>query len=337
MNTSLRHSLAVIGLLGLGAAWHSQAMGYNILLLDQVHETMTRAAVDCAARTPGSIPAGCALGRAALKARAGNNSSGYKEAVRWPDNPLRQTNPISGVHALVNSKGKRCLRLLRRNADNIQNAGLPCRTHFGDLQFWHAMRSSPTEPMVETRAKILNWARFNYRVATGAVAPNADFCEQFTGNTAFDAAMVPPNFAYCSGARDPWTVGEFYTFSCPTNPLDCGTIPNVDAVKKVALGAVLHMIQDSYSQSHALRTDTPIRDRKGLLIARVECGKPRYYEHYNKKTSKRHSKADDWPELGACPEGAEADDVITASARALYHLQNSSEATFMKYLEDRVF
>jgi hypothetical protein len=336
MKKSLRYSLSAIGLVSLAGIWHSQAAGYNIIL-DQVHETITRAAVDCAARTPTSVPAGCALDRADLKARAGNNNSAYKEAVRWADNPLRQNNPLSGGHAVLNSKSGRCIRLLKRYADNIQNAGLPCRTHFGDLQFWHAMRSSPTETTAVTRAKILSWARFNYRVARGIVTADSDFCQQFKGDPTFDSAMVPPNFAYCTGSADPWTVGEFYTFSCPTNPINCNPNPNPALVKKVAIGAILHMIQDSYSQTHALRTDSPVRNRKQKLVARVECGKPRSYEHYNKKTSKAHSQADDWPDLGACTEGAEADDVITASARAIYHVTNSDEDKFIAYLEDRVF
>jgi hypothetical protein len=316
----------------------SPADGYRIIL-DQVHETLTRAAVDCLARSAPAAPAGCAMDRSDLNSLARHNNSEFKDAVRWPDNPLRQSNAISGPHNYLNVVIGRCAGLIERHADNLQNAGLACRSHWGDLQFFHAMRSSRTESAAETRTKILDWARFAYRVARGDVPADANFCAQFRSGSSIDAAMVPPNFPYCSVGHDGWTVGEFFTLSCPTQPLQCNVNPRPDLVRRTATGAILHLIQDSYSQSHVMRTDAPLANERGELLAAAECGAPRSYEHYNRQTERVHGRADGWPRVGAsCGATRDRDDPITASATALYYLREGrSPDDLITYLSTRVF
>jgi hypothetical protein len=337
MNPILRALTAtLVVILALGAG--SSAPAYKIQL-SQVHETMTRAAMDCLARSQGARPANCQLSRAALRSLRTHNDSAYKEAVRWPDNPLRETSIFSGPHALLNVIGGRCARLLDNSGDSIQQAGLPCRSHYGDLQFFHAMKSSVREPVNVTREKILAWAKFAYRVANGEVGPDQNFCGQFTTRSNFDASMVPPDFPYCGTEPSAWTVGEFFTFSCPTQPVNCNVHPTAARVRATATGAILHLIQDSYSQSHARRTDEPVKNSTNVAMPVMECGKPREYFHYNRLTSPTHGTADNWPELGGtCSGDREGDDAITASAVALYYLQQRKSADdFVAYLADRVF
>lgn len=338
MKKRLRKLVALVAAAVAASLCAPPAAAYRIML-DQVHETMTRAAVDCLARAQGAAPANCALDRDQLKALSRRNHSDFWRAVRWPDDPLRQTSIIAGVQNINYVVDGGCAHLLERYSRNLQRAGLACRSHWGDLQFFHAQRSSQSETMDVTRAKILDWARFAYRVANGEISPSANFCEQFAGTSHFSRAMVPPRFPYCSRRRSAWTVGEFFTFRCPWTPRQCNTDPTTELMRRSATGAILHVIQDSYSQSHVLRTDMPRRNDEGVPLAVMECGAPREYTHYNRETAETHGTADDWPRLGStCGPGSARDDAITASATALYYLQEERTADqFVEYLTARVF
>lgn len=199
------------------------------------------------------------------------------------------------------------------------------------------------EDVATTRAKILAWADFTYRVATGRIPATANYCAQFEGGfDAIAAAMVPANFPWCSGGEDELTVGEFFSLRCgrPSfEPGKCDVLGGDGFVETVAKGALLHLIQDSYSQSHALRTDNPRRDEQGRALSSVACSKPRTYFAYTKDTKKAHGKADKIPVWEAsCDAMSEAHDIITASAMALYHVDRNSEPEqFLGYLERHIF
>jgi hypothetical protein len=49
--------------------------------------------------------------------------------------------------------------------DAAGGASLLHRSHFGDLQFMHAMATKDGEPAETTRRKILMWAEFSWRTA----------------------------------------------------------------------------------------------------------------------------------------------------------------------------
>jgi len=110
----------------------------------------------------------------------------------------------------------------------------------------------------------------------------------------------------------------------------------VDGLARItAEGALLHLIQDSYSQSHTVR-GTPHVDH--TYEARADCYLPTHFYTYWGQL--KHGVADRVPELGAtCGNGGEADDVITASAMAIYYVSQrpSTPEVFEAYLQDRVF
>jgi hypothetical protein len=111
------------------------------------------------------------------------------------------------------------------------------RSHYGDLQFFHAMACTDGEQPTETLEKILSWAKFTYAVGT---RPNL-----------IDAPM-----SIMTG-QDVGHVGRFFADSDHTvRTLFCHNIDkdfDVSSVQQRAIGSLLHMIQDSFVDSHVAR------------------------------------------------------------------------------------
>jgi hypothetical protein len=194
-----------------------------------------------------------------------------------------------------------------------------------------------------TRAKILAWAAFTYEVATGRIKESDDYCTAFAGSApAISAAMVPKGFPWCAGGRKRWTVGTLFSWRCGKFLIVfgyCNRLGGPDFTKNVAKGALLHLVEDSYSQSHIIRTDAPLLNDAGVARAVVECGKPRRFLSYTKEAMRGHSVADEAPVWGeSCQGSSETDDVIAAAANTLAYIEEDAATTdFIAYLGKHVF
>lgn len=116
-----------------------------------------------------------------------------------------------------------------------KNAPLLARSHFGDLQFLHAMASGNGEPAAETRAKILMWAEFTWRVGTGEFDNEKILVE-------LPIAGFENYFQY----SQQWRVQDLFALG---NPL----IRKPRSMSQVAIGSLLHIIQDSFAEGHVER------------------------------------------------------------------------------------
>ena len=106
------------------------------------------------------------------------------------------------------------------------------RVHFGDMQFLHSMASWNGESMRDTKAKIMMWAEFSYKIAIGEIKPTTKMYE-----------LQVPGFKDVLGNY--WgDVRSLFTFG--VNQYE-NEIPNV------ASGSLLHMIEDGFSKSHVGR------------------------------------------------------------------------------------
>lgn len=313
----------------------------------RLHEAFVAAAEQCLDDARGAEPLDCKAQRESIAGRAKLQFAltNLQREVRWSDDPLRQIKTAAALKALLNSDAGLCEDILKRSQDP-SSAGLFCAGHFGRLQFIHAMRSSPEEELGVTRAKILDWAEFTYKVARGEIREDVKYCDYFSQNSSsISAAMKPDTFRFCgSSPNDGWTIASLFSWHC-TNPGPnalnggrCGVLTGEQFVQTVAKGALLHMIQDSYSQSHALRAASDEVDDKGRFKPIVGCEKPRMYRWYSLAESKRHKAADKLPTwLKSCDESREADDIITATARTLYYLDGGKGwPEYRAYLESRV-
>jgi hypothetical protein len=110
------------------------------------------------------------------------------------------------------------------------------RSHFGDLQFLHAMASEEhTDPAV-TREKILNWTEFAWKVSSKEIEHN-------TFLNTIDIPAIKEHFG-CSG----WRVSDLYLLGRQD-----GKTGLIQQIRDIAFGSVLHTVQDSFAVAHATR------------------------------------------------------------------------------------
>ena len=205
-----------------------------------VHEDITRRALQCAADGP--LTPGCEF------------DIRYQEAgVRWNDDPAFKFLPGRGEY--VGCKAGQTVRLVTqplcwvrvfRHGENAagrgvlltgRNGNLLVRSHFGDLQFLHAMAIADGEPAEQTRRNVLAWAEFAWRTAIR--------------ETRFDSQRVVARlpidgFAERFRFNQDWRIQDLFTLGDDTARRD-------DRLQRVAFGSLLHVVQDSFAAGHAQR------------------------------------------------------------------------------------
>lgn len=330
---------------------------YEIKPKRSIHEAMTRLAIRCARAAADQPPADCRGYHGRIDNIAGfpgswfANFSKLEESVRWPDDPLRQLkSPIAWAGFLTSvgyscdaaQGGEEVLALHRR--------GLLCSSHYGRLQYLHSMASSRAEAgePATTKRKMLDWADLTYGVASGRINLDQSYCAYFQANrSSISDDLAPKDFPFCDAQPDGsgrytegWKLGTLFSLKCWI-PGGRGCTEFVGEkggrlARRAATGALLHMIQDSYSQSHAARGPA-LAD--GSYEPIVECALPSKFYYFNDQSKAGHGEADKPPSLSErCITGAKVDDAITASAVILWHLERNSDPNVVRqYLEQRVF
>lgn len=107
---------------------------------------------------------------------------------------------------------------------------MTARSHFGDLQFFHGMASSDAEAPSTTKANMLNWARFLVKVAKGVITTTTKLKDVPEVSGLFKSQgelTIKQLFG--------WGEGEYVK------------------IRQRAVGALFHMIQDSYAHGHVER------------------------------------------------------------------------------------
>jgi hypothetical protein len=136
---------------------------------------------------------------------------------------------------------------------------LLARSHFGDLQCLHAMAAGDgVEPSV-TQGEILLWCEFFYTISAGRIDKD----------TPLSATLGGKMRRWFAGSS--LTVGELFK------------VENIGNVRDRALGALLHLIQDSFSSSHVQRNEQK-------EIERFYC--------YTHQDPSRHRECDKMPDGG---------------------------------------
>jgi hypothetical protein len=107
---------------------------------------------------------------------------------------------------------------------------MTARSHFGDLQFFHGMASADAEAPETTKAKMLNWARFLIKVAKGVETTDTQL-----KNIAEVTALFPNQGDLTVKELFGWGEGDYVS------------------IRQRAVGALFHMIQDSYAHGHVER------------------------------------------------------------------------------------
>jgi|GEM_PF-2754046 len=350
-----------------------------------LHESITDAASRCGRNK--QLPVNCValLNRVLSTTRqrqrpAGNNDS---YAARWSDDPARMLDGFIGSKGRWLIQWEGCKGAVEEGRA-IDQSGLLCASHFGRLQFLHAQSRREDRDVnlwgrdagyATTRRAILAWARFAYRAATERAFRQSDYCTTVRSqDDVLKQALTLSNERLCSdrpakkgNTRIPaWRVATLFGLECTERKESVcrNTVEAVDdeRARFGARGAILHLIQDSFSQSHVARVPDGerITGARGPFHARIVCRAPsRYYDYeeqndntilndLGQKVKDPHAKADvrpirtqEHPLRGLDPSCLDpnrpVDDVITASAVALYYLDHPNLREFENYLATRVF
>ncbi len=194
---------------------------------EPVHESITHAAL----QESGLIEKGTQFNDPAIWE--------YLRGIFWNDDPegfffdrneTQTDNWSNGIEFLSNFKSHKSDAM-----DGMAfGPGTPLlgRSHFGDLQCLHAMASRDGEPAMHTRDALLRWAEFFYSVGVGSVA----------GTETLGSVSV----------------GQIHTWF-PASPISVRTLLLVGQqgnVRQRAIGALLHIIQDSFAKGHVERNMT---------------------------------------------------------------------------------
>lgn len=339
------------------ASFPRTASSYEIAPRKKVHETLTLMANDCLRRGPHEVrPSIClpapapimddkGLKDAALDFKSRElgliTAKQLMEAVKWPDDPTKEV----GAWTIFKFGIKLLGQCEERYLDGLED-GLLCSSHYGPLQFWHSMASSDDEPTVETQRKMRDWAEFLYKVAAGQVNPGEDYCgywreQENLGKGELANILAPKDKFPCTKSGPRWTIGTLFSMSCTRmfSSTKCTEWLDPRVARVNALGALLHMVQDSYAQGHAGRGDAELIPGTKRVKAKFECLPITQFYTYGKQDTKKHRQADAHPETGrSCANAPTIDDPILASATVLWFVQKGGDgAELSEYLRNRVF
>ncbi len=235
------------------------------------------------------------------RCRVGGAPRAVIEGVQWNDNPpfsfrslkLTVSPTCIGVTIQLPNLHPTCWSAIFASAAATATTarGLPFgpndtlleRSHFGDLQFIHAMAIDGEAPQV-TRGNIFAWVRFAYLVSVGDIASDAVMLD---GKAVGSIASFFPSHGE--------TVMTLFTK---------GTDPHSDErVRDMAFGSLLHLVQDSFSKSHV--------EREPLRAAGSEAlpGRIVQFHSYAHQDPYVHAQRD---ALEALEQNAEESNLLTA-------------------------
>lgn len=360
MNNVIKYlgfSVAVV--LAFSTTSISQAYEFEFLGMGSpIHDKLTETALRCIIENESESFTNCENFQPLTpKKRLAVNVFGMKQlsvddlvyAVRWPDDPVRELRgykllkmPVWGTHMrYAKCEGKR---------DGLKD-GLRCSSHYGPAQFLHAMEGENQKSPYDTRDAILDWTQFAYQIALNKQAngkhfSELDYCDFFSKLPAdkyFKEVMYPDNGnAFpCNEYDDtPWTVSTPFAFSCSIGTYNCTewNSPNDIRVRNAALGAVLHVIQDSYAKGHTLRGS-----ESNKTITNYNCSEIKQFQVYGKQDTDKHKMADSdaSPSSNCLSPSLSANNIhgpITASAHVIRLFKEKADPkSLRKYLASHVF
>ncbi len=338
------------------------AGAYNISIKGTIHEAMTRLAEACLAKSGGSIPDHCDLSNFQKYAQwKKQKRSDLEKASRWSDDPTHMIG-TAGINKflglLLSEECKQLVTSTAKYPERKAERGLLCNSHSGDFQYLHAMATEPEKSPSITAKKMMEWTRLTYRVATNQVGPDVKYCDYFDSSNKNHGEKLDTiredlrNYAlpYCSerprkfwfikiGTYPEWRVHTLFSLKCknPINSLRCTELTKAKGLKMArnnATGAILHMIQDSYSQSHAARGKQVGEDG---YQAKIVCAPVTKFYEYKRQIDEKlnHSAADEFPRLD-CPEDSKIHGPIKASAIALHYIEKGRRSDNKAAVEDEL-
>jgi len=335
---SLKSNLLIISLIGsffTGLLPINSALAFNMnplerprsiliflrhsYLLDKVsepvHEKITLAAYDCIANPSKCRGDSIDIDRTSTKKSMGKLIDG----VEWNDDPSRMLiGSLWSARKWViwmddGAEIASCHRERKSNCKNIDASyDLLYRSHYGDLQFFHAMASHNGERPKETFQKIMNWAEFTYKVSTGEIQP-------YVALDSLEKMQVSAINRHIQ--RGSWSASYLFARNENAPP---------EQVKLIALGSLLHLIQDSYSDSHVDR----VNSCNSLNHNKQEI---REFHNYADQKAEEHKKADVLPQWLGSGDLSDSNPVSASAKIINASFNNKSWSDVKQILENEIF
>jgi hypothetical protein len=151
-----------------------------------------------------------------------------------------------------------------------RKSNLMTRSHFGDLQFLHAMASGDGVTAAETKEKIMMWSRFAWGVVMAEYGLGTDL-----GKISMDGGWEK-HFVSGPNVQDLLTTGRSSVRQY---------------VDQVAFGSLLHMVQDSFSGSHVQRRE-PVTGQRCANGDHRQLGRIESFSSYVKQNHETHGTHD---------------------------------------------
>lgn len=349
---------------------HLQSPRYS----NPAHEKLTELAYDCVLSYKGSEPKDCITNLSHPIGRGIDSDTYFKvkpfdksiqlpftknelmKASSWPDDPVRELRYQSALKSAAK------LAFKCANKRESVESGFFCNSHFGQLQFWHSMASyrakdQPAESYHETRRKVLSWIWFSYSIAIGEIPLEENYCPFFSElrdtpvrkefSEAFYSKSKNKYSFRCPKGVDGDThmsVASIYNNLCsnPFRSKTCTVVHDSREIYLAALGAAIHAVQDSYSQSHTNRNSCQAlnsKTGKPKAVSMISCQAITNFYDYASQSTRRHGVSDLLPVLvgGSCGT-VNTHDAITATAKIIWFAQKGGSAKVVEeYVSEHVF
>lgn len=276
--TATERGLAAYSASVLGRAINKGAFHGVAFVGNPVHEDITRRALQCPAE--GALTPGCEF-----------DISYQIAGVRWNDDPAFMFLPGRGEY--VGCKAGETVRMVTQPVCwgrvfkhgkgaagrgvrlSGANGNLLVRSHFGDLQFLHAMAVADGEAPEHTRRAVLAWLEFAWRTSVG----DADFnAQRYIANLPIEG--FAERFRFNRG----WRIQDLFTLGDPTARRD-------GRLQKIAFGSLLHVVEDSFAAGHVDRA-APTSGATCAGTGWPAPGQIREFHSYPKQDSHKHGGAD---------------------------------------------
>lgn len=223
---------------------------------------------------------------------------GIVAGIRWNDDPLN----------MVRHRPQDWYASYTDSCDDPEEIDpdwdLLYRTHCGDMQFLHAMASSKKETAGQTKERILMWLEFTFKVASGQIDKDWSFRSMGNYLETRSATLFKEILMNNGKTRDMWQPEWIFTLNCDRRfsfmamisrwrltELSCSDNNNKSTeqlIQNIALGSLIHVLQDSFSGSHVLRIDPA-----GVGLSKLAgVGKVVQFGNYAMQAKDSHDKAD---------------------------------------------
>jgi len=298
------------------------------IFLEPVHEEITQRVYGC--KDDWGDESSCAKQRFAPDA--------VVDGVRWNDNPpfmVKEKFILPDGKEIKSTCVNETIKLPRKSdcwVDIFRTSGeavhkryftsrngvMLNRSHFGDMQFLHSMASRVGDRAQDTKSAIMMWAEFAYKVAVG----------QIQGTTMLKDVPISGFNRFFPGHEA--TVENLFLMG--------DTTYRGSSLKNFAFGTLLHMVQDSFSESHISRDLSTQGTPCACKFVDRSPAKIEKFLVYSAQDSRRHKAEDGYEALKNDAKKYTPNLIdVGITLRRLYDDENSEWEVVRQYLDECVY